>query len=325
MSTSSSRRRRSPTGCSGSASGCGFSRRAGSRSASPVRRCGRSSRWPCRTGTPAPARSSPPQPSSCCGTGPARCAGISRSTPARCRTWRAICRALDGMPLAIELAAARLRTMSLDQLANRLDDRFRLLTGGSRTALPHHRTLRAVVDWSWELLTDAERMVLRRLAVFSGGASLDAAEQVCAGDAGRAGAGARVADRADREIAAAHRGGQRTALPDARHDQGIRQGPARGDGGIGSGAPCASRLLHRTRRDRGPASAPRRAAGMARHARGRARQHRCCPAWRARGRRGARGDAARGGRRLVLVARRAQGRGHRADHRGHQHARRGER
>ena len=93
-----------------------------------------------------------------------------------------VCRALDGIPLAIELAAARLRTMSLDQLANRLDDRFRLLTGGSRTALPQHRTLRAVVDWSWELLTDAERMVLRRLAVFSGGASLDAAEQVCVGD-----------------------------------------------------------------------------------------------------------------------------------------------
>jgi predicted ATPase len=64
-----------------------------------------------------------------------------------------------------------------------LDDRFRLLTGGSRTALPHHRTLRAVVDWSWELLTDAERMVLRRLSVFSGGASLEAAERVCAGDA----------------------------------------------------------------------------------------------------------------------------------------------
>ncbi len=93
-----------------------------------------------------------------------------------------VCRALDGMPLAIELAAARLRTMSLDQLANRLDDRFRLLTGGSRTALPHHRTLRAVVDWSWELLTDAERTVLRRLAVFSGGASLNAAEQVCGSD-----------------------------------------------------------------------------------------------------------------------------------------------
>ncbi|MFB6566241.1 BTAD domain-containing putative transcriptional regulator [Streptomyces noursei] len=93
-----------------------------------------------------------------------------------------VCRALDGMPLAIELAAARLRTLSVDQLANRLDDRFRLLTSGSRTALPRHKTLRAVVDWSWELLTDAERTVLRRLSVFSGGASLEAAERVCAGD-----------------------------------------------------------------------------------------------------------------------------------------------
>src|SRR3984957_17659764 len=96
-------------------------------------------------------------------------------------TMARVCRALDGIPLAIELAAARLRTMSLDQLAHRLDDRFRLLTSGSRTALPRHQTLRAVVDWSWDLLTDAERMVLRRLAVFSGGASLDAAEQVCGG------------------------------------------------------------------------------------------------------------------------------------------------
>ena len=90
-----------------------------------------------------------------------------------------ICRALDGMPLAIELAAARLRTMTVEQLANRLDDRFRLLTSGSRTALPRHKTLRAVVDWSWDLLTEAERMVLRRLSVFSGGASLEAAERVC--------------------------------------------------------------------------------------------------------------------------------------------------
>jgi len=92
-----------------------------------------------------------------------------------------VCRALDGMPLAIELAAASLRTMSVEQLAHRLDDRFRLLTSGSRTALPRHKTLRAVVDWSWELLTDAERAVLRRLSVFSGGASLEAAEQVCVG------------------------------------------------------------------------------------------------------------------------------------------------
>ena len=99
-----------------------------------------------------------------------------------------VCRALDGIPLAIELAAARLRTMSIDQLAHRLDDRFRLLTSGSRTAPPQHRTLRAVVDWSWELLTDAERMVLRRISVFSGGASLEAAERVCVASAVEQGA-----------------------------------------------------------------------------------------------------------------------------------------
>jgi predicted ATPase/DNA-binding SARP family transcriptional activator len=115
-----------------------------------------------------------------------RAGAVRRDLPADAHTMATmarICRALDGMPLAIELAAARLRTMSMDQLANRLDDRFRLLTSGSRTALPRHRTLRAVVDWSWELLTDAERMVLRRLSVFSGGASLEAAERVCAGAA----------------------------------------------------------------------------------------------------------------------------------------------
>ncbi|SFP44520.1 Predicted ATPase [Amycolatopsis arida] len=92
-----------------------------------------------------------------------------------------ICRALDGMPLAIELAAARLRTLSPEQLAGRLTDRFRLLAGGSRMALPRHRTLRAVVDWSWDLLTEPERVLLRRLAVFAGGASLAAVERVCAG------------------------------------------------------------------------------------------------------------------------------------------------
>ncbi len=94
-----------------------------------------------------------------------------------------ICRALDGMPLAIELAAARLRTMAPEQVAARLDDRFQLLTGGSRTAVPRHQTLRAVVDWSWDLLDDAERTLWRRFSVFTGGATLEAAEQVCAGPA----------------------------------------------------------------------------------------------------------------------------------------------
>ncbi len=93
-----------------------------------------------------------------------------------------ICRRLDGLPLAIELAAARLRSLPLDEVARRLDDRFRLLTGGSRTALPRHRTLRAVVDWSWELLTEPERRMARRLAVFSAGATADSAAAVCAFD-----------------------------------------------------------------------------------------------------------------------------------------------
>ena len=92
-----------------------------------------------------------------------------------------IVRRLDGLPLAIELAAARLRTLPVAEIAARLDDRFRLLTGGSRTALPRHRTLHAVVEWSWELLTDAERRLVERLAVFAAGATADSAVAVCAG------------------------------------------------------------------------------------------------------------------------------------------------
>jgi predicted ATPase len=91
-----------------------------------------------------------------------------------------ICRTLDGMPLAIELAVPWLRTLTPAQLAERLDDRFALLTGGSRTSLPRHQTLRATVDWSWQLLSAPERVLARRLAVFPGGATLAAAERVCA-------------------------------------------------------------------------------------------------------------------------------------------------
>jgi len=96
----------------------------------------------------------------------------------------AICRALDGIPLAIELAAARVRALTPQQVAERLDDRFALLSVGTRSALPRHQTLRAIVDWSWDLLDDTERAVLRRLSVFSGGATPDAAEHVCAPDGG---------------------------------------------------------------------------------------------------------------------------------------------
>lgn len=93
-----------------------------------------------------------------------------------------IVRRLDGLPLAIELAAARLRSLPLGEIAERLSDRFRLLTGGSRTALPRHRTLRAVVEWSWDLLTPAERTLIERLAVFPAGATTASAIAVCADD-----------------------------------------------------------------------------------------------------------------------------------------------
>ncbi|MGK5558073.1 ATP-binding protein [Actinomadura kijaniata] len=93
-----------------------------------------------------------------------------------------VCRRLDGVPLALELAAARVRAFGVHRLAERLDDRFRLLASGRRAVPARQRTLRAVMDWSWELLTDSERAVLRRLAVHAGGFTLEAAEQTCGGD-----------------------------------------------------------------------------------------------------------------------------------------------
>jgi predicted ATPase/DNA-binding CsgD family transcriptional regulator len=105
-----------------------------------------------------------------------------RLTDRNARAVAQVCQRLDGIPLALELAAARVRGLSVEQLAAGLDDRFRLLTGGSRTALPRHRTLRALVDWSYEPLSEPERALFRRLAVFAGGWTLEAAEAVCAGD-----------------------------------------------------------------------------------------------------------------------------------------------
>jgi predicted ATPase len=90
-----------------------------------------------------------------------------------------LCRTLDGMPLAIELAAARVRALSVEQIASRLDDRFRLLASGDRTAPARQQTLRAAVDWSYELLSEPEQILLRRLSVFAGW-NLEMAEQVCA-------------------------------------------------------------------------------------------------------------------------------------------------
>jgi len=106
-----------------------------------------------------------------------------RNTPAVVE----ICRRLDGIPLALELAAARLRALPVEEIAARVNDRFRLLASGDRTAMPRQKTLRALIDWSHDLLPEPERALLRRLAVFAGGFTLDAAEAVAAGGAIAAG------------------------------------------------------------------------------------------------------------------------------------------
>ena len=93
-----------------------------------------------------------------------------------------ICRRLDGIPLALELAAARTNMLTVEQISKRLDDRFNFLTRGLRSALPRHQTLRAMIDWSYDLLSEQERVLFRRLAVFVGGWTLEAAEEVCSGD-----------------------------------------------------------------------------------------------------------------------------------------------
>ena len=90
-----------------------------------------------------------------------------------------ICRRLDGIPLALELAAARVTVFSVEQIASRLDDRFRLLTGGSRTALPRQQTLRALIDWSYDILSEEERALMRQISVFAGGWTFEAADAIC--------------------------------------------------------------------------------------------------------------------------------------------------
>jgi predicted ATPase/DNA-binding SARP family transcriptional activator len=105
-----------------------------------------------------------------------------RLTPREASAVVQVCRRLDGLPLALELAAARVRALSVEQIAQRLEDRFHLLTGGSRTALPRHQTLRSLIDWSYDLLTEKERVLFQRLSVFGGGWTLAAAEAVCSDD-----------------------------------------------------------------------------------------------------------------------------------------------
>ena len=133
-----------------------------------------------------------------------------------------IVRRLDGLPLAIELAAARLRVMPIGEIAARLSNRFRLLTGGSRTAMPRHRTLRAVVEWSWDLLAPDERLLAERLAVFPAGATVDTAVAICSDDLLPA------ADIGDLLLALVDKSlltmidGARVAVPDVGDHQGVR-------------------------------------------------------------------------------------------------------
>jgi predicted ATPase/DNA-binding NarL/FixJ family response regulator len=142
-----------------------------------------------------------------------------------------ICRALDGIPLAIELAAVRLRSLSPAQILSRLDCRFQLLSGGGPAGQPHHRTLEAALEWSYELLTDGEQAMWRRVSVFAGSFDLDAAEAVCA--AGRVAAG-EIADLVDALVAKSIllRGGQdkaRYRLLDTIGEFGLRKLRGRGN------------------------------------------------------------------------------------------------
>ena len=110
-----------------------------------------------------------------------RAAAVRPGTAAEVESVAGICRRLDGLPLAIELAAARVKALPVREIAARLDDRFQLLTGGARTALPRHQTLRALVDWSYDLLFDDERVMFDELSVFADGVPLGAVEEVAAG------------------------------------------------------------------------------------------------------------------------------------------------
>ena len=139
-----------------------------------------------------------------------------------------ICARLDGLPLAIELAAARVRALSLSEILESLHDRFRLLTGGARTAVRRQQTLRASVDWSHALLTEPERVLFRRLAVFYGGFDLDAAQTVAGGGDVAALSGARSAQPAGRQIARSGRRQRGTdPLPAVGDRAPIRAGKAR--------------------------------------------------------------------------------------------------
>src|SRR6266699_1543313 len=167
----------------------------------------------------------------CSRGGARRCYQGSRSTSATARRSRGVCRTLDGIPLAVELAAVRLRSLSPEQILSRLDSRFQLLSGGGPAGQPHHRTLQAALEWSYELLTDGEQAMWRRVSVFAGSFDLDAAEAVCA--AGRVAAG-QIADLVDALVAKSillreGRGTARYRLLDTIREFGVTKLRGRGN------------------------------------------------------------------------------------------------
>ena len=202
-----------------------------------------------------------------------------------------IVRRLDGLPLAIELAAARLRTLPLAEIARRLNDRFRLLTGGSRTALPRHRTLRAVVEWSWDLLTPEERLLAERFAVFPAGATPGRGRGGLRrsgrrGDRGRSrrrrsGRRRRPAFVPGGQVAAAARaggpgrsgaGGGRHPVADAGDGPRVRVGATGRPGRAGRAAPSPRRALLRPDGRGGAAAADQGPGDVAAGGEGRPRQ-----------------------------------------------------
>ena len=166
----------------------------------------------------------------------------------------ALCRRLDGIPLALELAATRVRTLGVHELLARLDDRFRLLATGHRDAPPRQQTLWGVIDWSWELLTEPERIVLRRLAVLADGCELRAAEAICGEDElDVLGLLSRLVDRS-LVVVAGRRPGSRTARATVAGERGsLQPAPPAGGRRVPSGAAAAPPVLRRSRRARGDA------------------------------------------------------------------------
>ena len=181
VSTSSRRPRAWPRRCCAPAPACASSPRAASRCARRRSTSTASRRSTFRTKRPGRGRRAALQGGHALRRARPGGGATVRARPPVAAAAAAICRHLDGIPLAIELAAARIAAFGVEGVASRLDDRFRLLTGGSRTALPRQQTLRATLDWSHELLAEPERVLLRRLAVMAGSFSLDAATSIAAG------------------------------------------------------------------------------------------------------------------------------------------------